>query len=237
VSEISPVRVSRAAIRAALSFLVVVLAGITTGCVDQRAQRNEQALNLLNEWFAAAAAGERSDTLCHGLGTLKHPEVSCADMLEHAARIDQATRHVGRLADMDCFGDVCGTFVQIELTSRDQDGNEIHEHALLKQDDGIFRLYWYRSDSLLDLLRAALPDSREAEKDPVQQAYDEITARYPALYQYPPCYDIRVSSSNLRGELMRKDELNIAVIDALAADCGESFCFGLVGNKIAAVCP
>ena len=75
------------------------------------------------------------------------------------------------------------------------------------------------------------------EKDPEQQAYDEITARYPALYQYPPCYDIRVSSSNLRGELMRKNEINVATIDALAAQCGESFCFGLVGNKIAAVCP
>ena len=230
-------RVSRAAIRAALSFLLVMLAGLTAGCVDQRAQRNEQALNLLNEWFAAAAAGERSDNLCHGLGTLKHPEVSCADMLEHAARIDQATRHVERLKDMDCFGDVCGAFVQIELTSRDQSGVEIRESALLKQDEGIFRLYWYRSDSLLEQLRAAMPDSREDEKDPEQQAYDEITARYPALYQYPPCYDIRVSSSNLRGELMRKNEINVATIDALAAQCGESFCFGLVGNKIAAVCP
>ena len=98
-------------------------------------------------------------------------------------------------------------------------------------------MYWYRSDSLLTLLRPAKEDEDVSAKDPIQAAYDEITARYPALYSYPPCYGVRASSSNLVGGLMSKDELDVAAIEQRAAACGEGFCFALVGNKVATLCP
>ena len=99
------------------------------------------------------------------------------------------------------------------------------------------RLYWYRSDSLLALLKPAENAAADDAKDPIQTAYDELTARYPALYSFPPCYGVRPSSSNLVGELRRPDALDVQEIEQLAAACGATFCFALVGNKIATLCP
>ena len=206
-------------------------------CVDKQAQITEQSLAFLTDWFSQASAGERGDDLCHGLGTLKHPQVSCADMLDHAARIEPFSRTPAPVNVRDCFGDVCGEFFEVNFNSLDLTGNEVRESAVLKRDDGVLRLYWYRSDSVLEQLRAANPTPTKQEKDPQQVAYDEVVARYPALYQYPPCYGVRVSSSNLVGALMPKDAMDEDAISEYAASCGENFCFALVGYKIAPVCP
>ena len=77
----------------------------------------------------------------------------------------------------------------------------------------------------------------EEEKEPIQVAYDEITARYPALYQYPPCDGVRASSSTVVAELMVRDAIDVAAVEQLAENCGETFCFSLVGEKIAPLCP
>ena len=122
------------------------------------------------------------------------------------------------------------------MDSADFAGNPVRENAVLKKDDGVIRLYWYRSDLMLAAYKAANPDP-EDEKDPIQVAYDEITGRYPELYQYPPCLDERVSSSVLVGEIAEKDQLDVSEIERLAVECGESFCFALVGQKIATLCP
>jgi hypothetical protein len=217
--------------------LAVALCVLSGACGDREALLEEQSLAFITQWFQLAADGARDDTLCHGLGTLKHPEISCTEMLDHAARVDAASRRVTAFKRRDCFGDVCGEFIEIGFSSVDGDGNELRETAVLKQDDGALRMYWYRSDSLLTLLRPAAEDADTGDKDPIQAAYDEITARYPALYSFPPCYDVRASSSNLVGELMSRDALDVAEIEQRAATCGERFCFALVGNKIATLCP
>ena len=223
--------------RSTLGVLVALSVFALTACGDPTAARNEKAMAALGDWFAAAANGQRDEDLCHGLGTLKHQDASCTDMLDHAARIEPTSRNLERISDLDCFASVCGDFVQVELAGADRDGNPATEQALLKQDEGRFRLYWYRTDSLLDEMRAAMPDPAEEDRDPIQIAYDQITERYPALYQYPPCYGVRASSTNLRHELMRKDNIDVPTIERIAAQCGETFCFGLVGEKIAALCP
>ena len=220
--------------KATLTVALCVLAG---ACSDHEAVLRQQSLAFVTGWFQQAADGARQDALCHGLGTLKHPEISCNEMLEHAARVDAASRQVTSFGTRDCFGDVCGEFVEIGFTGVDRDGNDLRETAVLKRDDGALRMYWYRSDSLLTLLRPAKEDEDVNDKDPIQAAYDEITARYPALYSYPPCYGVRASSSNLVGELMSKDDLDVAAIEQRAAACGERFCFALVGNKVATLCP
>ena len=92
------------------------------------------------------------------------------------------------------------------------------------------------SDFLQPESSSNLPRSMPA-KYAIQIAYDEITARYPALYSYPPCYGTRPSSTTLVGELMQKDNIDVAQVEALAVDCGNQFCFALVGNKIATLCP
>ncbi len=211
---------------------------LAAACTDQAALDRDAALAFLGDWFDQANAGAREESLCHAFGVLKHPEFTCADMLEHAARVDPATRTIASISPMACFGDVCGDFLQVEFDSRDPAGNEVSENAVLKRDEGRFRLYWYRSDTLLAELRASQPDPEEAEaKDPEQVAYDQLVARYPALYSYPPCYGVRASSSNLRGKPTAIEAIDPAAVEARAAACGETFCFALVGSKIATLCP
>ena len=124
----------------------------------------------------------------------------------------------------------------MRLNSRDDAGNELDETHILKRDDGRLRVYWYRNDKLINELRTEFTDEPET-KDPVQQAYDKLKARYPELYQYPPCYGVRASSSTLVGELMPETSVDVERVHQLASECGETFCFGLVGSKIAPLCP
>lgn len=214
----------------------MALCFLAAACEDQQVKLEQQSLSFVGEWFAQASAGVRDDSLCHGLGTLKHPEISCAEMLEHASRVAADSREVTSLKPMDCFAGVCGEFVEITFSSRDQAGNPLDETALLKRDNGTLRMYWYRSDTLLGLLRSNDEEAIEA-KESIQLAYDEMTTRYPSLYSYPPCYRVRPSSSTLVGELMEKDNMDVASVEQLADSCGEAFCFALVGNKIATLCP
>ncbi len=217
---------------------MVALLFLGAACTDDVELKRDQGLEYLSGWFAAAAAGERDDALCHAFGLLKHPDVSCATMLDHAARVDPAQRTIAGMTQMECFGEVCGEFLQVEFDSRDPAGNEIRENALLKRDEGRYRLYWYRSDTLLAELRAGEPDAEEIDaKDPEQQAYDALVARHPALYSYPPCFGVRASSSNLRGKPADIEDIDPAAVETLAAECPDTFCFALVGSKIATLCP
>lgn len=216
-----------------MAFCVLAIA-----CTDRAAEKQQQGLTFLTSWFTKAAAGQREDTLCHGLGQLKHPAISCAQMLSAAANIDPQTRNIVGVHPQDCFGGVCGDFLEIRIDSHDMAGNETQETALLKRDEGQFRLYWYRTNEILATLRAAQTDQEEENpKDPVHVAYDRLVAIYPSLYTYPPCYGVRVSSTNLAGELMRFDDIDVEFVETLAQQCPETFCFSLVGQKIAAICP
>ncbi len=209
----------------------------TQGCSDHQATEQAERLAFVSQWFDQANQGVREEGLCHGLGLLKHPEFSCAQMLDHAAQVDPETRNLTGTSMHDCFGGVCGEFIEMNFDSVTHAGAPISETALLKRDDGRLRLYWYRSDTLLAILQSTNPDPEEDGREPLQVAYDELTALHPSLYRYPPCFGVRPSSANLVGAIQTVQAINAEQVEALADDCGETFCFALVGNKIATLCP
>ena len=194
-----------------------------------------ESLAYLAGWFNQAQSGAQDESLCHGLGLLKNPSFTCADMLSWAAKVDPQTREIGRFKSHDCFQSVCGTFYELEFSGADPAGNEVHETAVLKQDEGQYRLYWYRSNLMQRAIAASAPV--EEEKAPEQIAYDKLTALFPSLYEYPPCYGARPSSSTLAGEIFVLDQAPVADLHDLAKTCPETFCFALVGQKIAPLCP
>ncbi|NOX49627.1 MAG: hypothetical protein GXP16_03710 [Gammaproteobacteria bacterium] len=98
-------------------------------------------------------------------------------------------------------------------------------------------MYWYRTDAMLDAIRQKNHRNKDDGKDPLHVAYAEIVARYPSLYEFPPCHGIRVTSANLAGTLVRKDAIDVSSMQTIASNCGKLFCFGLVGDKIAPMCP
>jgi len=208
-----------------------------TACTDKEAQLQDASLAHAQQWFALAGTGADGDENCHGLGLLKHPDVSCAQMLSFASRVDSASRQITGINTRDCFESVCGEFIELNFSGQDLAGNEVNEMLLLKRDDGRMKTYLYRSNLLLSELGGENPETPTEEKSPQQTAYDEVVARYPSLYSYPPCYGIRPSSSNLVGELMQRDNMNVAAVEQQAQQCGATFCLALVGNKIATLCP
>ncbi len=214
----------------------MLVATVLASCQDSGPSDGERAVAFLADWFAKASAGQRGDELCHGLGTLKHPQFTCAEMLAYAAEIDGASRTIKGTRSLKEFAGFPGSFLETEIDSTSRGGEPVSETAVLKQDDGILRLYWYRSDLMLKKLQAEA-DAQEEEKHPEQKAYDELVARYPVLYAYPPCYGVRPSSSNLAGELVAMEEVDVDVIEGIAAECGTEFCFSVVGQKIAPLCP
>lgn len=209
----------------------------TGACTDRAAQLQDDSLAYAQQWFALAEAGNGDETSCHGLGLLKHPAVTCTQMLDYAGQVDPGTRRIADVTPRECFDSVCGEFIELNFTSLDDAGNEISETVLLKRDAGRLQTYWYRSNTLLASLRAANPEPDEEGKDPQQLSYDALVARHPSLYAYPPCYGTRPSSSNLVGDLMAKDAVDVNAVEGLAGECGDTFCFALVGNKIATLCP
>ncbi|MEM7079170.1 MAG: hypothetical protein AAF513_11130 [Pseudomonadota bacterium] len=213
---------------------VALLSLLLQACGESGPVLEDAAQAHLQSWFAQAREGRRDETLCHGLGLLKHDQFTCAEYLEHAAPI--TARVATAVRTRDCFVDVCGDFVEVEYSGRGADGDDFAETAVVKRDDGKLRLYWYRSTSLLALMRSA-DDEADTGKDPQQVAYDALVARYSALYNYPPCYQIRPTSNNILGDLIDPDRLDLEVVAARHKRCPDSFCIAFIGRKVATLCP
>ncbi len=217
------------------SQIFLLLVGLLGAC-DSGPAPEQLAVSYLLTWFEQAEQGMRDDELCHGLGLLKHPTYTCADYLQSAANITLSSRGVAAVTPMDCYQDICGTFFQIEVDGVDKAGNESREIVLIKQDADTMRVYWYRSEEMLQDLRRAEEIQREADKDPVQVAYDELTNQYPTLYAYPPCIDVRPSSNTLLAPPIALQDINPAELDLLADECSGTVCIGTVGRKYALLC-
>ena len=216
------------------------------GCGDTQQQTLAHAESFLSQWFANNNASQPAT--CHAFGLLMFPAASCDDMQRHAAQVVPESRKRERIRALECFGDgaqrACGEFVEIWYASQDRSGRQIKEGAVVKRDDGKFRLYWYRSD----LLFTTLSQRAEAAEQPmtaVEQAQDRLSAVYnemvnnhSELYAYPPCLDdVRVSSTTMLGSAFNHRAADPGEINRRASGCASQMCFALIGKKVATLCP
>ncbi len=234
--------------RHALSTVLCTLGLALTlgGCGEDNEAIKPQGIRALNDWFLAAATDNPPS--CHAFGLVKFYDASCADMYEHAAKIKPESRTINSSKLLKCYGQgtqqLCGEFVEIWLTSMDSRGNTIQEGAVLKRDDGVFRLYWYRSDALFTTLtrraeNANYQNSEQALEDKqarLEAVYAEIVQRQPALYEFVMCTDASISSSKLVGKPVSAKNINAADMASRAQQCPEKFCLALVGKRIAPLC-
>lgn len=222
--------------------LILSLAGL--GCQDQRETRGNSALDAFNAWASNSSQSDLARESCHAYGLIKHPETTCIEMLSHAQKIRKEERHVRAIKDLECFDSVCGDFIEIEIDAGDENGREIKEIAVLKQDQGSFRLYWYRTNSLVSAIknRAKVKEAETGLSDQdrkqaqLDSAYAFLTNRMPEFFQFPQCLDGRVSSSNLIGDLIPLERVTIEGFLKKSEACPKRICVDLVGKKIAAVC-
>jgi len=216
------------------------------GCADDKELKLGDAQMFLNQWFQGPS--ETAKPVCHAFGELMFPAASCDDMYEHAKLIDPTSRRVDRINPLECFGygpqKVCGDFVEVWYRSKDLSGRDIKEGVVVKRDDGVFRLYWYRSDLLFTTLadRSDNADSKDQQADNdqtlLESTYNQMVAEHPELYQYPPCLnDIRVSSSTMVGKPIKLQHIRSTEISERAARCAVELCFALVGQKLTTLCP
>ena len=216
---------------------VALLVCLLGGCGEDRQALTSAGLVHLTEWFQLAADGERGDDHCHAFGLLEHPDVTCAEMLDHASRIVASERTVASTRFIECVEAVCGEFLEVELAGVDNAGRDVTEIAVLKRDDGRFRLYWYRTTSLIEALTPSTTDARPTDDDEDQKAYTRLTNEHRDFYQFPPCLDVRVSSSNMVGGLVRTNDIDIEDFETRSDNCPDTFCLAFVGRKVAGICP
>jgi hypothetical protein len=115
---------------------------------------------------------------------------------------------------------------------------------VLKRDDGTFRMYWYRSDTLFTELtrRSEIQDadSTQAQLALQQQrlkaVYTQLVERDPAIYRFPPCIDAQVRSSVMLGGLLAPSEVSGQELEERAKTCSLQLCLALVGRKMAPLC-
>ena len=221
--------------------LVVFLIGVSSACVDLEERNTQEAILAFEEW--STVSNSLDSESCHAYGLIKHPETTCQEMLEHASRISSNERALISSRTLECFESVCGEFVELEIEGKDQQNRTVKEIVVLKKDNNAYKVYWYRSNSLLGAIedrsnsRSREQDSKYQKKqDELDSAYAYLTNKIPQIYQFPPCLDVRITSSNLAGKLIARDQVTLADFDSRAEKCEGELCIGLVGKKIAGVC-
>ena len=216
------------------------------GCGNTEQQTLADAESFLGQWLTNNDASQPAK--CHAFGLLMFPAASCEDMQQHAARVLPESRKRERIRTIECFGDgaqrACGEFVEIWYQSRDRLGREIQEGAVVKRDDGAFRLYWYRSDLLFttlaernEALEPSVIDAQQAQ-DRLTAVYNEMINHHSELYTYPPCLDdVRASTTTMVGTGFHPASADPVEIHRRASNCATQMCFALIGQKVATLCP
>ena len=224
---------------------------LVSGCGPTPQDLQNQALQTAAHWFEQAAASQSTDTpppTCHAFGLIKYTDASCQDMIDHAASLLPDTREIDSVKLLECYGqgakEVCGEFAEIWFQAQDAQGTRIKEGMVLKRDDGTFRMYWYRSDTLFTELtrRSEIQDadSTQAQLALQQQrlkaVYTQLVERDPAIYRFPPCIDAQVRSSVMLGGLLAPSEVSGKELEERAKTCSLQLCLALVGRKVAPLC-
>ena len=222
--------------------LLILCVVATSACQNKEELDQQAALEVFNKW-ATQNQSPGSDS-CHAYGLIKHPETTCEEMLQHAQKVIHETRALSSKRSLECFDSVCGEFIELEMESKDSKNRSIKEIAVLKKDNDSFKLYWYRTNSLLTVIneRSKTQASgtnnleEESKQEKLDRTYAYLTNKIPELYQFPTCLGTRITSSNLIGDLMPKDGVTLADFVSRAKKCDKDLCVGMIGKKIAAVC-
>ena len=114
-------------------------------------------------------------------------------MLEHAKKILASQREVTSSRTLECFDSICGDFIEIEVEGEDLDGREVKEIVVLKKDSNVFKVYWYRTNSLATAIEnrsnsqsELIADAKYLKKqEQLSSAYAYLTNKIPELYQFP----------------------------------------------------
>ena len=214
--------------------LLVVLFSLLAACAEVEDVQNK-SLSYALSWFQHAQQDPDNDHMCHAMGLLKHSQFSCQQYQAEASTITIESRELKSFLPRECFESVCGEFYELEFSGLDKNGNEAEEILVLKRDKQKFRVYWYRSQGMLQNLQRQA-DQQKEQRDPLQVAYDQLTQTHPSLYQFPPCLGARASSRTLLVSPQRMNEIDPEQIEAQASQCDGNFCFTLIGEKIAGLC-
>ena len=226
----------------ALAGLLIFCLAEISACKDKEDLNQHSALDAFNNWVLQNQS-PGSDS-CHAYGLIKHPETNCEEMLNHAGEVIHETRVITSIRSFECFGSICGEFVELEIDSKNMLSQSVKEIAVLKKDNNVFKLYWYRTNSLLTVLELrAKSDAKEinnsgleAKEEQLNRVYIYLTNKIPELYQYPVCLEIRVTSLNLIGNLMPVESVTLTDFTRRSKRCDKRLCIGMIGKKVAAVC-
>ena len=214
----------------------------TSACQNKEELNQQAALEVFNEW-ATENQSKGADS-CHTYGLIKHPETTCEEMLRHAQKVIHDTRALSSKRSLECFDSVCGEFIELEMESQESNNRSIKEIAVLKKDNDTFKLYWYRTNSLLTVINERTKTQAkgtnnlelEAKQEQLDRTYAYLTNKIPELYQFPACLRTRITSSNLIGNLMPMDKVTLTDFVSRSKKCDKDLCIGMIGKKVAAVC-
>ncbi len=227
-----------ASVRTAAVFFWLI---VNSACQDREVTNRQAAIAAFYEWSAESAPSDSES--CHAYGLIKHPETSCLEMLEHAKKILPGERQISSSRTLECFDSVCGDFIELEIEGKDLEDRDVKEIAVLKKDNNTFRVYWYRTNTLVRAIenrsnsQSEQTDAKYLKKqEELNSAYAYLTNKIPEIYQFPSCLDVRITSSNLVGELVPAEKVTLSDFSSRATKCDGALCIGLVGKKIAAVC-
>lgn len=242
---------ARSNAKTGLAWLTLIALGLF-GCAGPSDEKNKlAATQALVAWFDAAGAHAETGAAmpnCHLFGLTAFSDASCLDMVTHAAYVRPQTRNILEIKRLACFGEgpkeVCGDFMELRLSGEDHQDRSIQEVAVMKQDNGVYRLYWYRSDLLFTTLQQraeegelSLADRRsDAAEARLDAVYTQLVERDPGIYQFVPCLEGKVSTSTLAGALMEPDQVRSEALEERAESCPKRLCLTLVGRKVAALC-
>ena len=222
--------------------LLILCVFAASACQNKEELNQQAAFNVFNEW-ATQNQSQGSDS-CHAYGLIKHPETTCEEMLQHAQKVIHDTRALSSRRSLECFDSVCGEFIELEMESKDSKNRSVKEIAVLKNDNDTFRLYWYRTNSLLTVInertnilaKGTSNLELEAKQEQLDRTYAYLTNKIPELYQFPACLGTRITSSNLIGNLMPLNSVTLSDFVSRSKKCDKVLCIGMIGKKVAAVC-
>ena len=159
------------------SGLLIFCMTAISACNNKEELNEQAALKVFNNWVLQDQS--IAPNSCHAYGLIKHPETNCEEMLKYAGKVIHKTRAITSIRSLECFDSICGEFVELEMDSRNLLSQPIKEIAVLKKDNNNFKLYWYRTNSLLTALdQRAKSKNRRINNSELELKQEQLNRMY-----------------------------------------------------------